>query len=85
MNYDNFVQKCKEIGYTPSGLVKELGISDGNLGSWKKGGNPSLAVLNQLSEKLNCSTDYLLGVEDTSVTPKDILDKTLKTFMALPQ
>lgn len=85
MNYDNFVQKCKEIGYTPSGLVKELGISDGNLGSWKKGGNPSLAVLNQLSEKLQCSTDYLLGVEDTSVTPKDILDKTLKTFMALPQ
>lgn len=85
MNYDNFVQKCKEIGYTPSGLVKELGISDGNLGSWKKGGNPSLAVLNQLSDKLKCSTDYLLGVEDTSVTPKDILDKTLKTFMALPQ
>lgn len=85
MNYDNFVQKCKEIGYTPSGLVKELGISDGNLGSWKKGGNPSLAVLNQLSDKLKCSTDYLLGVEDTSVTPKDILDKTFKTFMALPQ
>ncbi len=85
MNYDNFVQKCKENNYTPSALVKELGISDGNLGSWKKGGNPSPAVLNQLSDKLKCSTDYLLGVEDTSVTPKDILDKTIKTFMALPQ
>ncbi|MCM1276478.1 MAG: helix-turn-helix domain-containing protein [Lachnospiraceae bacterium] len=85
MNYDNFVQKCKEHNYTPSGLVKELGISDGNLGSWKKGGNPSLSVLNQLANKLKCSTDYLLGVEDTSVTPKDILDKTFKTFMALPQ
>lgn len=73
MNYVNFVKRCKEHGYTPSALVNELGISDGNLGSWKKGGNPSPAVLKRLSEKLQCSTDFLLGFDDTSISSKDIL------------
>lgn len=85
MDYGNFVDKCKENGYTPSALVKELGISDGNLGSWKKGGNPSPAVLKQITDKLHCSTDYLLGIDNTSVTTKDIIDKTFKSMKAIPQ
>ena len=85
MNYSNFAERCKEYGYSPSGLVKELGISDGNLNRWKKGGNPSPAVLEQLMNKLNCTSDFLLGMESVSVSPKNLLDSEIQSLKALPQ
>ena len=80
MNYSNFAERCKEYGYSPSGLVKELGISDGNLNSWKTGGNPSPAVLEQLMNKLNCTSDFLLGMESVSVSPKNLLDSEIQSL-----
>ena len=65
MNYDVFEQLCKENGTTPTALSKKLGLSKGNTTSWKKGGNPSVEVLMQLSVELHCTTDYLLTGKKT--------------------
>lgn len=64
MNYLAFEQLCKEKGTTPTALSLKLGLSKGNTTSWKKGGNPSVEILMQLSDELNCTTDYLLGLDN---------------------
>ncbi len=74
MNYDGFVQLCKDNGTTPTALTQKLGLSKGNTSSWKKGGNPSVDVLVQLSVELNCTTDYLLGLTPKSTPAKTSLD-----------
>lgn len=61
MNYVAFEQICKENGTTPTAISRKLGLTKGNTTSWKKGGNPSVEVLVQLADELNCTTDYLLG------------------------
>lgn len=61
MNYAAFEKLCNEHGTTPTALALKLGLSKGNTTSWKKGGNPSVEILMQLSDELNCTTDYLLG------------------------
>lgn len=66
MNYDVFEQLCKEKGTSPTALTEKLGLSKGNTTSWKKGGNPSVEVLLQLSVELNCTTDYLLTGKEKS-------------------
>ncbi|MGN1105589.1 MAG: XRE family transcriptional regulator [Huintestinicola sp.] len=66
MNYDVFEQLCKENGTSPTALTEKLGLSKGNTTSWKKGGNPSVEVLLQLSVELNCTTDYLLTGKEKS-------------------
>ena len=64
MNYDKFKYLCKKKGTTPTALTLELGLSKGNASSWKKGGNPSVEILLKISNRLDCSIDYLLDLTD---------------------
>lgn len=66
MDFEVLKKRCKEKGYSPSGLLAKLGISKSNVTSWKNGANPSCDTLIKLSEELECSAGYLLGVEDSS-------------------
>ena len=66
MNYTVFENLCKEKGTNPTALSLKLGLSKGNTTSWKKGGNPSVEVLIQIADELNCTTDYLLTGKKTS-------------------
>ena len=60
MFWDNLIAECSRQGIKISPLLKELGISTGNLSSWKRGGNVHSDSLLALSQKLGVSTDYLL-------------------------
>lgn len=64
MNYAAFSSRCAEMGTTPTALSKKIGLKKGNATNWSKGGNPSVDVLTKLAVELNCSTDYLLGLDD---------------------
>lgn len=64
MNYEGFKQKCVEKGYSPSSLLQELGINKGNVTKWKKGVEPNHNTLIMLSEKLECSVEYLMKSEN---------------------
>jgi transcriptional regulator with XRE-family HTH domain len=65
MFYDRLKMICDEKGVKMTPLLKELGISPGNTEKWKNGTLPNGKILIKLAEKLNCSTDYLLGLKDT--------------------
>ena len=61
MNYAFFEKMCSLKGTTPTALSQKLGLSKGNTSNWKNGGNPSVSILVQLADELNCTTDELLG------------------------
>lgn len=59
--------KIKEIrlkrGISQKGLAKMLGISPGRLSNWENGASfPDFKYLPELSCSLNCSFDFLLGI-----------------------
>lgn len=64
MNYDKFDKLCKDRGTTPTALTLKLGLSKGNASSWKRSGNPSVAILIRISKELDCSVDYLLDLTE---------------------
>lgn len=86
MNYNNFTDRCKEKKIAPSALLEKMGISTGNLSSWKNGGNPSMSVMHRLSKELDCSIDFLNGNETVSIQPKKLnVNVLFDNLMAFPQ
>ncbi len=81
MNYAVLEKICQEKGTTPTALALKLGLSKGNTTSWKKGGNPSVEVLLQLSDELNCTTDYLLTGKEKSPPSELTEDKQRLIYM----
>lgn len=72
MFYENLQSACKNIGTTPTALVKKLNLSSGNVTNWKNGKIPNGDILIQISEFLNVSCDYLLtGKESCTNLTKD--------------
>ena len=63
MDFNNFKVACAAKGTSPTALVTKLGLSSGNVTSWKKGGNPSIEILTKIADELDVTTDYLLGSE----------------------
>lgn len=84
MNYEKFQEKCKEKGYSPSGLLIKLGISKGNVSKWKGGVNPSYDTLIKLSEELECSVGYLMDLEDGINSPGPTVRHALRTMKETP-
>ena len=66
MDYLLFETLCKSNGTTPTAISRKLGISKANTTNWKNGGNPSVEVLCKIADELNCTTDCLLGRQNTT-------------------
>ena len=60
MFWDNLVAECNRQGVKVTPMIQELGISSGNISSWKRGGNVHSDTLLSISKKLGVSVDYLL-------------------------
>lgn len=60
MFYDRLRELCKEKGTTLSAVLKELGLSTGSTGTWKKGQLPKGDILVKIAEYLNTSIDYIV-------------------------
>lgn len=65
MFYERLKDLCKQRSLSLTNVVKELGMSTGNLSKWKSGIIPKSDTINALSEYFNVPTDYLLGNEET--------------------
>ncbi len=62
MFWERFYEMCFEHGIKPNPLGKEIGISSGIISKWKTEGTlPNGDTLLKISDRLNCSVDYLLG------------------------
>lgn len=57
----------KQSNYTQADLAKILGISRSSVNAWEQGiSQPSLKYLIKLAQTFKTSTDYLLGLDNTS-------------------
>ena len=62
---DNFKNLIEEKGFTQKEIAKRLNTTQQTISRWINGQNqPDLNLLFQISKILECSTDYLLGIED---------------------
>lgn len=61
MFFDILKTACSLHNTTPTGLVKELGLSSSKVTAWKKGSVPNGEILVKIADYFNCSVDYLLG------------------------
>ena len=69
MSFGNNLKKIRqEHEMTQEELAKKINTSRSNIANYENDKNmPSIETLNNLSEVLNCSTDYLLGKSDTII------------------
>jgi Predicted transcriptional regulator len=79
---------CKQKGTSISALLSEFGMSSGNTTSWKNGVTPKIDVVIKFAERLDVTTDYLLGKspykhgdEPSKIVPERILT-SIKVFDA---
>lgn len=63
MFYDNVYKICRDLGTTPTTVLKELGYSTGNVSKWKKGSIPNIDMALAIAKKLGVSLDYLITLE----------------------
>lgn len=61
--YERLKELCKKRGINITKLCEEVTNSSGNLSTWKKGYMRS-DYLALVAERLQCSTDYLVGRTD---------------------
>lgn len=64
MFYERFIQLCEQSNIKPTPLLKEFGLSSGNLRRWKEGSSVNSDILAKLSEYFGVSVDYLIGLTD---------------------
>ncbi|MBR1421973.1 MAG: helix-turn-helix domain-containing protein [Ruminococcus sp.] len=63
MFYERLQHLCKERGTTVSNMLKDLGLSTGSTGNWKKGQLPKGDILVRIAEYLDYSIDFLVSGE----------------------
>ena len=60
MFYERLKTLCKENGTSVSAMLKELSLSTGSTGAWKKGQLPKGETLAAIADYLHTSIDYLV-------------------------
>ena len=83
MSFGNNLKKIRqEHEMTQEELAKKINTSRSNIANYENDKNmPSIETLNNLSEVLNCSTDYLLGKSDTRNNTSNIDESDKKFYM----
>ncbi len=75
MFYDRLCSICKEKNVNITDLVKQIGMSSGNLSSWKSGKIPRSNTIQKIADHLEVSIDYLLDNEDNKKSPPSLDDR----------
>ena len=69
MFYEQFTKLCNEHNIKPTPLLKQLGLSAGNLQKWQNGASVNSDILYKISMHFGVSIDYLVtGKEKSSST-----------------
>lgn len=70
MFYDQFMKLCDERGVKPTPVLKEIGISTGNLKKWKGGSTVGADILEKLANYFQVTVDYFFQDETDFIDPK---------------
>ena len=83
MFYEQLKKLCEENNKKITPFVKELGISEGSIGNWKKGGTVNSDIIIKIATYFNTTTDYLLlGKEETQLSNAE--KRILRLYKKLP-
>ena len=61
MFWEKFIELCKQANVSPSGVAREIGLSNSAAVKWKKGAIPDSNTLQKIADYFDVSVDYLLG------------------------
>ncbi len=75
MFYDRIKNLCTEKNTTITNMLKDLQLSTGSTGNWKKGQLPKGDILAKIADYLNTSIDYIVFGEYRTDLSND--EKTL--------
>lgn len=84
MFYERLQQLCKKKGTSVSKMLKELGLSTGSTGNWKKGQFPKGDVLIKIADYLDTSIDYIVSGKFKSNLKEDEL-YLIKIYQKTPE
>lgn len=73
----------EKAGYTQSEIARSFGISRSSVNAWEMGLSvPSTQYIVELAKKYDVSTDYLLGLEETStISVKGLTQKQVSLLV----
>lgn len=74
MFFEQLKKACDINGIKMTPLIKELGLSSGNVSNWKKGIIPNGKILNLLAMRLGVSVGWLLGETEQELDPCEVDD-----------
>ena len=84
MFWTQYQHLCQNIGKSPNGVAKELGLSSGTVTFWKNGKIPKSDTLKKIADYFGVTVDYLLGNEKEtapSIKPNAIFLDASHVFM----
>lgn len=86
MFYDNFLSACHSRGTNLTSVLKALGKSTGNTGSWKSTTYPKLDIVMEMANYLGMSLDELVyGSESKAVILTDSDKEWLDLIARIPE
>lgn len=80
--YERFKLLCSEIGKTPTGVGKELGVDGSTVNYWKNNHTPKQPILSKIAEYFGVSVDYLIGKTESRI-PSSVINGTEIAKVAL--
>lgn len=78
MFYDNICAICKELGTSPTKVLRECGFSTGNISKWKNGSVPNTDLVVAIAKHLNISIDYLMTMQNH---PETVLTQSEREWL----
>lgn len=83
MFYDRIQILCKKQNTSVSNMLKELGLSTGSTGNWKRGQLPKGDILVKIANYLDTSIDYIIfGKYRTNLTEDE--QRLIKIYKSTP-
>lgn len=82
MFYERLKALCEEKQTNLTSVLKNLGMSSGNLSKWKNGKIPKSDTVSALAEYFGVTSDYLLGIDNIKEKAVGILDNQSLTLTA---
>ncbi len=83
MFYDNLIQICNEYGVKPTPVLKELGISPGNLKRWENGAAVNSDTLSKIANYFDVPVDYFFADDKSEKEIPDDNNSIRKIYSVL--
>ena len=83
MFYDILQGLCREHGWTVSAALKMMGVSCGNMASWKKGRMPQSRTLRRIAQFFDVPVDFLIADKRNLYAAQQ--EQLLSLFASVPE